>query len=50
MGSVVAAASLAVEAWVAGMIAVFLGLILTATGLLLGLVRVATRRPPVTLT
>ena len=50
IGSVVAAASFGVEAWFVGMIAVFLGLILTGTGLLLGLVRVATRRPPVTVT
>ena len=50
IGAVILAAGLGVEAWFVGMIAVFLGLILTGTGLLLGLVRVATRRPPVAVT
>ena len=47
IGGVIAAAEAGVDAWFVGMFAVFLGLILTGAGLLLGLVRLTTRRPPV---
>jgi hypothetical protein len=46
VGSVVIAASAGVEAWFAGLLAVFLGLILTGVGILLGLMRLTTRRAP----
>lgn len=46
IGGVIIAAGLGVEAWIAGMFLVFLALILTGVGLLLGLVRLAARRPP----
>jgi tellurite resistance protein TehA-like permease len=47
IGGVIVAAQAGVEAWFAGLLTVFLGLILTGTGLLLGLTRLTTRRPPV---
>ncbi|MDH5238183.1 MAG: hypothetical protein OEW85_11265 [Acidimicrobiia bacterium] len=46
ISAVIAAAEAGVDAWFVGMFAVFSGLTLTATGLLLGLVRLTTRRPP----
>lgn len=46
IGGVIVAAGLGVEAWLVGMLAVFLALILSGVGLLLGLVRLTTRRPP----
>ena len=46
IGGVIVAAELGVEAWFVGMLAVFLALILCGVGLLLGLVRLTTRRPP----
>lgn len=46
IGGVIVAAGLGVEAWFVGMFFVFLALILTGVGLLLGLARLATRRPP----
>ena len=47
VGGVIVAAQAGVEAWFAGLLTVFLGLILTGVGLLLGLMRLTTRRPPV---
>ncbi len=47
LGGVIVAAEAGVEAWFAGLLIVFLGLILTGVGLLLGLMRLTTRRPPV---
>lgn len=47
IGAVIVGAALGIEAWEVGMIAVFLGIILTGTGLLLGLVRLTTRPPHV---
>lgn len=46
IGGVIVAAGLGVDAWFVGMFFVFLALILTGVGLLLGLVRLTTRRPP----
>ena len=46
IGGVIVAAGLGVEAWFIGMLFVFLALILSGVGLLLGLVRLTTRRPP----
>ena len=46
VGGVIAAAEAGVEAWFAGMLTLFLGLILTGVGLLLGLMRLTIRRPP----
>ena len=46
VGVVIVAAQAGVEAWFAGLLTVFLGLILTGVGLLLGLMRLTTRRPP----
>ena len=47
LSGVIVAAQAGVEAWFAGLLTVFLGLILTGVGLLLGLKRLTTRRPPV---
>ncbi|MGB5759359.1 MAG: hypothetical protein WBM50_20765 [Acidimicrobiales bacterium] len=46
IGGVIVAAEAGVEAWFAGLLTVFLGLILTGVGLLLGLLRLTARRPP----
>ena len=46
IGGVIVAAGFGVEAWFVGMLAVLLALILSGVGLLLGLVRLTTRRPP----
>lgn len=46
IGGVIVAAELGVDAWFVGMFLVFLALILTGVGLLLGLARLAARRPP----
>ncbi len=46
IGGVIVAAGLGVEAWFVGMFFVFLAMILTGVGLLLGLARLITRRPP----
>lgn len=46
VGGVIAAAGVGVEAWFVGMFAVFFALILSSIGLLLGLMRLTTRRPP----
>ena len=46
IGGVIVAAGIGVEAWFVGMFAVFLALILSGVGLVLGLVRLATRRRP----
>ena len=43
VGGVIVAAEAGVEAWFAGLLTVFLGLILTGVGLLLGLMRLTTR-------
>jgi hypothetical protein len=45
IGGVIVAARLGVDAWFVGMFFVFLALILTGVGLLLGLARLVTRRP-----
>lgn len=47
IGSVVVGASFGVEAWEAGMLVALLGLVSTVTGLLLGLLRLTSRRPGV---
>jgi hypothetical protein len=44
--AVIVAAGLGVEAWFVGMALVFVAFVLTGTGLLLGLVRLANRRSP----
>jgi hypothetical protein len=46
IGGVIVAAELGVEAWFVGMLLVFVALILTGVGLLLGLARLTARRPP----
>lgn len=46
IGGVIVAAELGVEAWFVGMLFVFVALILTGVGLLLGLARLTARRPP----
>jgi uncharacterized protein YwlG (UPF0340 family) len=46
IGGVIVAAGLGVDAWFVGMFFVFLALILTGVGLLLGLARLTARRPP----
>lgn len=46
IGAVVLAAGAGVEAWELGILTAGLGIMLTATGLLLGLVRLFTHRPP----
>jgi hypothetical protein len=46
IGGVIVAAEFGVDAWVVGMFVVFLALILTGVGLLLGLARLTARRPP----
>jgi hypothetical protein len=46
IGGVIVAAEPGVEAWFVGTLAVFLSLILTGIGLLLGLARLTARRPP----
>jgi hypothetical protein len=46
IGGVIVAAEAGVEAWFAGLLTVFLGMILTGVGLMLGLMRLTTRRPP----
>jgi hypothetical protein len=47
IGSVIVASSLGVNAWYAGMVAVFLGLALFGTGVVLGIVRLFTRQAPI---
>lgn len=46
IGAVMVAAGFGVEAWFVGTFFVFLAFVLTGVGLLLGLARLATRRPP----
>jgi hypothetical protein len=46
IGGVIVAAELGVDAWIVGMFFVFVALILTGVGLLLGLARLTVRRPP----
>ncbi len=46
VGGVIVAAELGVDAWFVGMFFVFVALILTGVGLLLGLARLTARRPP----
>jgi hypothetical protein len=46
IGGVIVAAELGVDAWFVGMFFVFVALILTGVGLLLGLARLTARRPP----
>jgi hypothetical protein len=46
IGGVIVAAALGVDAWFVGMFFVFVALILTGVGLLLGLARLTARRPP----
>ena len=46
VGTVIVAAGLGVEAWFLGLVSVFVAFVLTGLGLLLGLVRLVSRRTP----
>lgn len=47
IGTVIVASGLGVDAWYAGMVAVFLGLALFGAGIVLGIVRLFSRRAPI---